>query len=372
MKLFVIPNDPYKNYIIKGEVKPRYFNPDTFFTKVYVLNYNLNKAKLFDELYIGDKTFLIDFKKLYPIYRPILFIRNILILRKFLIQNNIKVLRSYNSNLQGFYCFVLSKLTNIPYIISNHIDNDEFRKIFSKNFKYKIYNFISKNIYEKLSLKNAHKIINVTKYLNKYSKKYRGNLDNTKVIYNKVYSNQFSSKRKKFNIKNIRCIFVGKINDQKDPFLLIDVVRELKNLTLIIIGNGERFEELNKKILSNNLHKRVELIKSVPNKDIHHYYKKSDILLMSTNTEGFCIPILEGLASGLIVISNNIPPIKEIISDCGILVDKNMNSYLNALKKVMNDKKLVQKLQEKSLRRARHLDGNVFETVESNLYKSVM
>ena len=189
-------------------------------------------------------------------------------------------------------------------------------------------------------MKNAHKIINVTKYLNKYSKKYRGNLDNTKVIYNKVYSNQFSSKRKKFNIKNIRCIFVGKINDQKDPFLLIDVVRELKNLTLIIIGNGERFEELNKKILSNNLHKRVELIKSVPNKDIHHYYKKSDILLMSTNTEGFCIPILEGLASGL--------------------------------KKVMNDKKLVQKLQEKSLRRARHLDGNIFETVESNLYKSVM
>ena len=227
MKLLVIPNDPYKNYIQKGEVKRRYFNPNLFFDKVFILNYDVSESNLFNEVSVGDNTYLINFKKLYPVYRPFLFIKNIIKLKKFIIDNEIQILRSYNSNLQGFYCFILSRMTKIPYGISNHIDNDEFRKIFSKNWKYKLYNFISKYFYEKISLKNASKIINVTNYLNAYSIKYSGNLLKTKVIYNKVYSDQFFIRRNGISNNHIRCIFVGKINDQKDPFLLVDIVKIL-------------------------------------------------------------------------------------------------------------------------------------------------
>ena len=37
-KLCVFPNDPLKSYFKKGEIKPRYFNPNNIFDEVHVIS----------------------------------------------------------------------------------------------------------------------------------------------------------------------------------------------------------------------------------------------------------------------------------------------------------------------------------------------
>lgn len=131
---------------------------------------------------------------------------------------------------------------------------------------------------------------------------------------------------------------VGALEESKRLDLTIEAVSNLKNVSLLIIGNGPEQNSL-EKLGRDKLGKRF-MIKSVKYDEIPKYYRACDVFtLASAMSEAFGIVYIEAMASGLSVVATDDDMRKEIIGDAGVLVDPtNTDDYVKALQMALKTK----------------------------------
>ncbi|WP_276363359.1 glycosyltransferase family 1 protein [Daejeonella sp. H1SJ63] len=97
---------------------------------------------------------------------------------------------------------------------------------------------------------------------------------------------------------------VGTIENRKNALLIVKALKELKSdIKLVIIGRETPYTaQIKNYIKSNRLEERVHFLKNVPFKDLPLIYQLADIFIYPSEFEGFGIPILEALSSGVPVI----------------------------------------------------------------------
>lgn len=170
---------------------------------------------------------------------------------------------------------------------------------------------------------------------------YWGNLPNIEVIPNAAMhvSDDYS------DVMNKRVIAVGRLDYQKGFDRLVQawqLVRHTGKFTdwkLDIFGQGEWREMLQQMIDKAELQDSVRL--NQPTKQIGEEYVKSDLLVMSSNYEGFPMVMIEAMACGLPVVSFDYKcgP-KDIIQPGinGLLVPNgDIQALADAMMKVMED-----------------------------------
>lgn len=170
---------------------------------------------------------------------------------------------------------------------------------------------------------------------------YWGNLPNIEVIPNAAMhvSDAYS------DVMNKRVIAVGRLDYQKGFDRLVQawqLVRHTGKFTdwkLDILGQGEWREMLQQMIDKAELQDSVRLNR--PTKQIGEEYVKSDMLVMSSNYEGFPMVMIEAMACGLPVVSFDYKcgP-KDIIQPGinGLLVPNgDIQALADAMMKVMED-----------------------------------
>lgn len=95
------------------------------------------------------------------------------------------------------------------------------------------------------------------------------------------------------------------------------------NLRVYLIGSGKRTNHYKKMIASKNLEETFIFTGKIPYAHISTYHNLLDVLLnVSTVNESFGVSVIEGMACGKPVIVSNSPGLKEVVSDCGIVVQK--------------------------------------------------
>ncbi|MEM2772745.1 MAG: glycosyltransferase family 4 protein [Candidatus Pacearchaeota archaeon] len=169
--------------------------------------------------------------------------------------------------------------------------------------------------------------------------------------------------RKNLNLpEGIFGICIGRLTAFKNQKFLIKVAKEIQrdDFYVLILGDGDEYENLEKEIKKEKLEQRVKLLGFVDSEFVSYYLKASDLFLFPSLKEGFGIVVLEAMAVGLPVVI-----FKEIyINEFGnnILVANNEKEFINYTKRLIDDEKFRKEIGEKLKQDALKLDiKNVVE-----------
>lgn len=100
-------------------------------------------------------------------------------------------------------------------------------------------------------------------------------------------------------------LFVGTVEERKNALLIAKAMQYLPNdISLVIVGRQTRYAETVKNFVSaHGLSSRVRLLNHVPYEHLPAIYHAAEVFAYPSRYEGFGIPIIEAIQSGLPVVA---------------------------------------------------------------------
>lgn len=133
------------------------------------------------------------------------------------------------------------------------------------------------------------------------------------------------------NERNNSFIFIGRLNEQKNPKLCLDAFNYgLKNhiiptdSTLKIVGDGPYLSELQKLVCTYKLDENIEFLGFLSEFELAHILNASKTLVSSSKYEGFALVRVEALATGCTIVTTRTAGINGILteaSDSEVLIN---------------------------------------------------
>ena len=152
---------------------------------------------------------------------------------------------------------------------------------------------------------------------------------------------------------------VGTLEPRKNIETLIKAHSNLppnlqKEYPLIIVGmRGWKDTSILKLIKSKLKYGTIKLLGYVDQNDLPYIYSGAFIFAYPSIYEGFGMPPVEAMASNVPVIVSNKASLPEVINDAGIIVDAiDKQSWSDAIKLLIEDKRQYSALQERGIKRA--------------------
>ena len=136
-------------------------------------------------------------------------------------------------------------------------------------------------------------------------------------------------------------VSVGRLSEEKGYSRLIDIVKQLSDegfaFQLKIVGNGPKFQTLQKKIVVSDLAEVVILCGKQSNP--YKIVAEADLFICSSFAEGYSTACTEAVILGVPVLTTRVGGAQEIIetSRAGMLVENNRDSLYNGLKSILED-----------------------------------
>ena len=242
------------------------------------------------------------------------------------------------------------------------IKSKKFEFITPEDFQNKKFDFKTelRRKIQKYVAKNAHKIIVPSQYLKKIVLRWGIDEDKIKVIYNAFEAPALSAGRpvlketkeelrKKLNLSGTVLISAGRLVPWKGFDKLIEImseiIKEISDAKLYIIGSGPECEAFELKVKSSKLQDNVILTNQLEHKDTLEYLKAGDVFVLNTGYEGFSHFLLEAMAMEIPIITTKVGGNVELIEDGknGILIEYNNKEELK--------KKIIELIKNKTLKK---------------------
>lgn len=175
-------------------------------------------------------------------------------------------------------------------------------------------------------------------------------------------------------------IFSPKVFNAKRPIILHIGTLERKNLNRTIAAlNGIECHlriigEINNDILIQLKKHNVEYSNAInlSHQEIVEEYRKADIINFPSLFEGFGMPIIEGQATGRVVVTSNLSPMKEVAGEGAVLVDPySVDDIRNAYHKIIQDASFREVLIKKGRENVSRFSVDIIAEQYMNIYKSM-
>lgn len=177
------------------------------------------------------------------------------------------------------------------------------------------YKFVDRTIYKikaKYACQVADRIIAVSECTKRDIVKFFNiNPDKIDVVYqgcSNVFKEQVGEERKKivaekYNLPPKYILSIGSIEERKNILLIVKALRQLPDVHFVGIGKFRKYADTVREYAAlHGLEDRVHLKTSIPLDDLPAILQMSDIFIYPSIYEGFGIPIIEALSSGIPVI----------------------------------------------------------------------
>lgn len=136
-------------------------------------------------------------------------------------------------------------------------------------------------------------------------------------------------------------LHVGSCIPRKRIDVLLDVFAELSRaypkLQLIKVS-GEWTEEQHQHLDRLNIRSKVIHLQNLSTSTIAQLYRQAEVVLLTSEAEGFGLPLIESLACGAIAVVSDLPVFREVAADAAIYCSVgNVPAWVNAIETVLND-----------------------------------
>lgn len=201
------------------------------------------------------------------------------------------------------------------------------------------------------SCRHLDKLILVSNNLKDYyTKLFEDKKINCQCIYIPNFLDQIPELSSK--LKNNNLLSVGRLSKEKGMADLIDVYKlvdlKVNDTHLNIIGDGVEKENIEKKILKDNLALKVELHGFQDKDYINRFYLDSSLYLMTSKTESFGLVLVEAMSYGLPCIAyDSAEGANDIIQNNynGYLIkNRNEHDMADKIIELLNNRKELQRL----------------------------
>lgn len=114
-----------------------------------------------------------------------------------------------------------------------------------------------------------------------------------------------------------RLVFIGRLNPQKCPLFLIDVLAGLSGIDwrLTLIGDGMLMNATRRQADFFKVTPRIEFTGWLKGADVHARLAGADLLLMPSSFEGLPVAAIEALKHGLAIAASDIPGVRDVVTD---------------------------------------------------------
>lgn len=126
--------------------------------------------------------------------------------------------------------------------------------------------------------------------------------------------------RKKFHFtkNDFIAIQVSSFKYPKDQQTVIRALKNTrKNVKLILVGDGPQKKLCEDLVKELELEDRVQFLGNRNN--VPQLLKTADVVILSSHYEGMSLSSIEGMASGRPFVASNVPGLKDIVQDAGVL-----------------------------------------------------
>lgn len=235
-------------------------------------------------------------------------------------KNNINIIMNTNSEI-GY--------TMLPYLKAKHneipiIDYIHMEEWYNRNGGYSRDSSAVESAIDKTLTcnKNSEKIL---------AEHFGRNPKELNTVYIGVNEDEFNPRdyyrdeqRKVFGVDKEYVIgFICRITEQKRPFLLLEVIKELKkkrnDFVFLVAGTGNLLSDVKAKVKELGISENIKFIGEI--KETQNFYIACDLTFNCSIKEGLALTAYESLAMGVPVISSDVGGQKELINeDVGVIV----------------------------------------------------
>lgn len=227
---------------------------------------------------------------------------------RYMKENHVDLIHAFFGIPCGFIALILGK----PYLVSLRGSDVPF---YNERFYW-----LDKLVFQHLSKivwKKAKRVIANSEGLKQLALEILSDQE-IEVIYNGVDTGEFYPKIDKKRGEKIRLISVGRLIERKGYTYLIEALKGIENVQLILIGDGDRKEQL--QILAKENEVDVKFLGRIEHENLPGFLRKSDLFILPSLNEGMSNAILEAMACGLPIIATDTGGSKELVQGNGCIV----------------------------------------------------
>lgn len=143
-----------------------------------------------------------------------------------------------------------------------------------------------------------------------------------------------------------RICYVGRLHPRKNLDMLIKAVAQIPDASLVLIGQGEQLEELNK--IAQDRKAKVDFMGVLPNEQIPQEINRSEIFVLPSVSEGHPKSLIEAMACKSAVIGTDVEGIRNVITheENGLICPPTVEGIRDALRRLLKNEELRIRLGE--------------------------
>lgn len=143
---------------------------------------------------------------------------------------------------------------------------------------------------------------------------------------------------------------LGRLSHQKNQRFTLDVLRQLPEASLVLVGIGPDEDEIKSQIKMSGLEHRVRIIPSITHDRIGLFFSAVDLVLFPSRYEGLSLAAIEAIHAGVPPLCSDIPSFHEMFDGSPVLSSELMlptsdpSAWLRRIRDLLKDKTLYRQI----------------------------